>query len=613
MDLLKGSLCADSGGTALPFVAAGGCVLAAVHKWPQPLSYGPDADMAGGDTDNKNKQRKYSSREPSGCGQVFDTIKGMLKKTPDFGRAFAAFASKDSQGSDMRNSTRRYGRMRRIRTGAAPRKIREEMTSLRNELIQLKNAASPSHTKSIPHIQTNEEIHMVNKWEAAMGIRGIDWYFDADNRVDWESDQSPGFSYTREAPDDDPRLTSSSIRQSGNKKGSDAKVERSSSSIDDPTSRASLATAPISSTTPSISNILNGTNTVSVSAVVNDPTTTDSGRQPITLRDHRKFMRQYLHADIDLFITTRNADEAFDAIVELCRRIQQRLQDDQSIVFMRTNQSITMLLPKPYPKIQIILRLYSSIEHVLLGFDIDCCCLAYDGKQTLAMPRAIRALETRRNLVDPTRQSLTYEQRLLKYAKRGFDVALQKLTTCDILDVARLVVTTIKDGIYTKLSGMQLLLSLFYASVNKENKLIAKVVGNVSKYTSDYGPATTSSENIFWQIVESNHNPEKLGSKPQFASGSNILRVLQTPDCVAPDLIKSTNDRVAMYRRNGTAQMSCIGNVSSRVMFQVKTPHVQDRVDLLYTGAFNPLMFDWYGSTGLVKPVSVVTVETGVH
>ena len=30
-------------------------------------------------------------------------------------------------------------------------------------------------------------------------------------------------------------------------------------------------------------------------------------------------------------------------------------------------------------RVQIILRLYSSPAEVLMGFDIDSCCVAYDG------------------------------------------------------------------------------------------------------------------------------------------------------------------------------------------------------------------------------------------
>jgi hypothetical protein len=53
-----------------------------------------------------------------------------------------------------------------------------------------------------------------------------------------------------------------------------------------------------------------------------------------------------------------------------------------------------------------------------MGFDIDCCCVGYDGNNVWGLPRAQRALKRRYNLVDVSRRSLTYEIRLFKYSKR---------------------------------------------------------------------------------------------------------------------------------------------------------------------------------------------------
>lgn len=46
---------------------------------------------------------------------------------------------------------------------------------------------------------------------------------------------------------------------------------------------------------------------------------------------------------------------------------------------------------------------------MLIGFDIDSCCLGFDGKQVLSLPRARRALANRVNIVDVDRQSTTFE------------------------------------------------------------------------------------------------------------------------------------------------------------------------------------------------------------
>ena len=77
---------------------------------------------------------------------------------------------------------------------------------------------------------------------------------------------------------------------------------------------------------------------------------------------------------------------------------------------------------------------------MLVGFDIDCCSVGFDGASVHAIPRSKRAINTRcsnynnnnlillGNLVDMSRRSLTYETRLYKYATRGFSVAVPGLS-----------------------------------------------------------------------------------------------------------------------------------------------------------------------------------------
>ena len=75
---------------------------------------------------------------------------------------------------------------------------------------------------------------------------------------------------------------------------------------------------------------------------------------------------------------------------------------------------------------QIILRCYNSPAEVLLGFDIDCCCVGYDGTDVWALPRALAAFETGTVLLNPLHawpRQPSYELRLSKYAARGFHVA----------------------------------------------------------------------------------------------------------------------------------------------------------------------------------------------
>ena len=89
---------------------------------------------------------------------------------------------------------------------------------------------------------------------------------------------------------------------------------------------------------------------------------------------------------------------------------------------IRTKNAITIASQYPTRHVQIVLRLYRSISEILTGFDVDCSCFAYDGHQVYGTPRAIAAFVTQMNTVDLTRRSPSYENRLSKYAHRGFEV-----------------------------------------------------------------------------------------------------------------------------------------------------------------------------------------------
>jgi len=50
--------------------------------------------------------------------------------------------------------------------------------------------------------------------------------------------------------------------------------------------------------------------------------------------------------------------------------------------------------------IQIILHTNETVFDSIAGFDLDCCCFAYTGKDVVAVPRALRAYKTKTNLLD---------------------------------------------------------------------------------------------------------------------------------------------------------------------------------------------------------------------
>ena len=71
---------------------------------------------------------------------------------------------------------------------------------------------------------------------------------------------------------------------------------------------------------------------------------------------------------------------------------------------------------------QVILRLYRTPSEILHGFDVDSCCLGWDGEYLWATQRAHFALSQGYNTVNFDRLSPSYEHRLIKYATRGMSI-----------------------------------------------------------------------------------------------------------------------------------------------------------------------------------------------
>ncbi|GAQ89753.1 hypothetical protein KFL_005580050 [Klebsormidium nitens] len=116
---------------------------------------------------------------------------------------------------------------------------------------------------------------------------------------------------------------------------------------------------------------------------------------------------------------------------EIANRCNPVTRPDVFIEVFRTEHTLT-LIPRydvpveggflSLPKIQIVMRNFLSAADVLAPFDLDCCCVAYDGTRVWASPRALRALQTGINLVGLSFRHVYYEDRLMKYSRRGFAV-----------------------------------------------------------------------------------------------------------------------------------------------------------------------------------------------
>ena len=147
--------------------------------------------------------------------------------------------------------------------------------------------------------------------------------------------------------------------------------------------------------------------------------------------------------DIDLFFVTKNEDQVLKSIDQLYKFMI--FHYGARTIFVRSNNAITIhaIVDRKYYNefrvahnrlgkpnyctgktfmitIQFILRLYGSITEVISGFDIDPCCVAFDGTQYYGTQRFLRSQSTCTILVDPERQSLNYSHRLMKYSTKGY-------------------------------------------------------------------------------------------------------------------------------------------------------------------------------------------------
>ncbi|GMH44409.1 hypothetical protein BSKO_12361 [Bryopsis sp. KO-2023] len=150
-------------------------------------------------------------------------------------------------------------------------------------------------------------------------------------------------------------------------------------------------------------------------------------KHDVNNRARRRFMHDegFPGSDIDLFLYGMDAEQARKKIIDIYNGVREANPFD--VLCFRSAHTITLVSEYPYRHIQIVLRLYSSPFEVIAGFDVDSCAVGYDGKKVWTTPRCHMALVAQSNPINLTRRSPTYEMRLAKYAKRGFEVPVPGL------------------------------------------------------------------------------------------------------------------------------------------------------------------------------------------
>ena len=275
--------------------------------------------------------------------------------------------------------------------------------------------------------------------------------------------------------------------------------------------------------------------------------------------------------DIDLFITTSDPN----IIVKSIRYIHdQMVKKFGTVHILRSENSISFFTDdEMVPPIQIILRAYDSVEHVLLGFDVDACCIGFDGR-VICSDRFLRAIRYGYNLIDLTRLSPTYEIRLMKYYARGFDIAMTEPVIEE--QTEKILSLTNKYGsiLFAMLRGIYKLSYLLIAY----NKL-ARIPK--AQKISDYSYGTIDT------VINSLYNGlEKIN----FVYGVDLDKVLFEGISYLPNPNTWRQRRFIKKINAKTFKDTTLGPL--RIMRRNVTK--QSDTDELFTGSFNPIQMAWY-------------------
>jgi hypothetical protein len=173
----------------------------------------------------------------------------------------------------------------------------------------------------------------------------------------------------------------------------------------------------------------------------------------------------------------------------------------------------------------------------------------------------------RRNLVDGTRQSETYESRLMKYARRGYAIAVPEL---DLRQMLKELAPELRTAgrTYQPLTGANLLLAhvVSTATKNKELAHMYKIV------KSDY----SMERRAIYALGHAARRAERRGLPPpeaSFVCDTKIGKVLH-----------DNKARIKWMHWNFVLPTT----LPRDIVFIKSKPHVQERADILFTGSFYP-------------------------
>jgi hypothetical protein len=280
--------------------------------------------------------------------------------------------------------------------------------------------------------------------------------------------------------------------------------------------------------------------------------------------------------DVDMFVFDLDEADAdllvFDTINIIINNIK-KIKGGVKYEIVNSKNSITISLSNII-KIQIILRLYSSKSEILHGFDLGSSAIGFDGKSVYLTSLGKFSYEFGCNIVDPTRRSTTYEERLIKYLKRGFKIIMPKFDM-DVIDKSQILykIDTLVDLPFLKVVVKNV----------KYNKM--EFVQNVTKFNKvvDY-----CDFNIRKRICVDN---DLVTSFKTFMNIDQNIYIVNSKDKV--DVITKIID----YKRESQSNKSSVSrfinnNFVARPNWLTTNPGTQ------LSGSFNPIIENvdlWYG------------------
>lgn len=138
-------------------------------------------------------------------------------------------------------------------------------------------------------------------------------------------------------------------------------------------------------------------------------------------------------SDIDLYIYGLDAEQANQKVRHIYQIWSDNLPASNHEKLVVKNPKTINLIPSyPNCRVQIVLKLVSSLTQALLNFDLDECAVGFDGSRVLMLPRCARAIETGYSVFTMdliwgyhlSDRRETQRSRVFKYADRGFGLRI---------------------------------------------------------------------------------------------------------------------------------------------------------------------------------------------